>query len=450
MNTELWNKIVDYDFDSPMREYGFSTRLANENYWTKNYTEKAILEYKKFMYLAATSEMMVSPSEIVDVVWHQHLVFTQSYSDFCRVLGKQIQHVPSTHSQADAEKFQQAKERTNNRYRSVFGEQPREIWSYPGMFDGLQLKKAKLKIRGFVLIGILVFALMVTPSYWLLRPVYVQIGNPDFIIGYIILVGLAISGLQLYSRYRLSQILKQIDDRSFLFDLDPMEVVYLKSQEISNVINGVVNQMVLNKKLQVTTGHVLQLVRGSKPTTVAEYTVMETIERTGQIDYPGLLRILADKPVFVNTIKCMDAFKKYFIKSVKFSRLFYFNFGVLSIVAMLGFIRLITGLFRHRPVEQLTVFMIVLLFVFILGLIRLTRLMSTRIVPTFYREKIQSETVQADWGWQYFWSGTAVLTPAFAPLVLHVEKNGADTSSGGNCGSSCGSSCSSCGGCGGD
>ena len=53
MNTELWNKIIDYDFDSPMREYGFSTRLANENYWTKNFTKKAILEYKKFMYLAA-------------------------------------------------------------------------------------------------------------------------------------------------------------------------------------------------------------------------------------------------------------------------------------------------------------------------------------------------------------------------------------------------------------
>lgn len=449
MNTELWNKIIDYDFDSPMREYGFSTRLANENYWTKNFTKKAILEYKKFMYLAAVSEMMVSPSEIVDVVWHQHLVFTQSYSDFCRVLGKQIQHVPSTHSHADAEKFQQAKERTNRLYGSVFGEQPREVWDYPGMFDGLQLKKAKLKIRGFVLIGILIFAFMVIPSYWLLRPVYVQIGNPDFIIGYIILIGLAISGLQIYSRSRLSKMLKQIDERCFVFDLDPMEVVYLESQEVSNVINGVINQMVFEQKIQVATDHALQSVKSSKPTTLAEYTVMETLERTGQINYQELLKILKDKPVFANTVKCMDAFNKYFIKSIKFSRLFYFNFGVLSIVAMLGFVRLLTGLFRNRPVEQLAVLMIVLLIVIIVGLNRLTRLMSTRIVPNFYRQTIQPENSQNDWGWQYFRSGTAVLMPAFAPLVMHVEKNGADTGSG-SCGSSCGSSCSSCGGCGGD
>jgi len=71
-----------------MSEYGFSTRLANENYWTIDFTKKAVAEYKKFKYLAATSELMVSHSEIVDVVWHQHLIFTNSYSELCRMLGK--------------------------------------------------------------------------------------------------------------------------------------------------------------------------------------------------------------------------------------------------------------------------------------------------------------------------------------------------------------------------
>lgn len=58
VNLNLWNKIQDFDFDSPISEYGFSTRLASENYWTCNFTEEAILEYKKFMYLAATSDFM--------------------------------------------------------------------------------------------------------------------------------------------------------------------------------------------------------------------------------------------------------------------------------------------------------------------------------------------------------------------------------------------------------
>jgi hypothetical protein len=52
MNTELWNKILAFDFDSPPGEYSFSIRLANENYWTTNFAKQAILEYKKFMYLA--------------------------------------------------------------------------------------------------------------------------------------------------------------------------------------------------------------------------------------------------------------------------------------------------------------------------------------------------------------------------------------------------------------
>ena len=98
MNTILWNKILEFDLDQPAGEYGFSIRLANENYWTKNFTAQAIIEYKKFMYLAAVSEFMVAPSGVVDTVWHQHLIFTQSYQDFCNILGKQIQHVPSTHT----------------------------------------------------------------------------------------------------------------------------------------------------------------------------------------------------------------------------------------------------------------------------------------------------------------------------------------------------------------
>jgi len=64
----FWEHVKDFDFNQPLTDYGFVTRLADENKWTKNFTEKAILEYKKFMYLAATAGTMVSPSEIVDPI----------------------------------------------------------------------------------------------------------------------------------------------------------------------------------------------------------------------------------------------------------------------------------------------------------------------------------------------------------------------------------------------
>src|SRR5688572_27720066 len=120
MNNELWTRILEFDFDSPPGEYGFSTRLAKENYWTKSFTSQAILEYKKFLYLAAVSDFMVSPSGVVDIVWHQQLIYTQSYQDFCALIGKQVQHLPSTGNKEDAEKFRQAKERTKKLYLNNF------------------------------------------------------------------------------------------------------------------------------------------------------------------------------------------------------------------------------------------------------------------------------------------------------------------------------------------
>jgi hypothetical protein len=433
-----------------MSEYGFSTRLANENYWTRNFTKKAILEYKKFMYLAATSDKMVSPSEIIDVVWHQHLIFTQSYSDFCQVLGKQIQHVPSTHNHADADKFKHAKERTHISYATVFGEQPTDIWDNPGMFEGLKLDKAKLKVRGFVLLGILIFVCLMVPFYYLLRPVYVQIRNPDFIIGFILVCGSTFTGLEFFNRAYISTIVNRLNRNCFLFDLHPMEVIYLKTQKISNVVTGTMNQLVSDRKVIVGDDYALRCVDGSKPGTLEEYIVLETLGRSGKLKYPALLKILVDKPVFVNTVKCMGAFKKYFIKSKKFGNLFYMNFGILSLVVMFGFIRLVTGLLRDRPVEQLALLLVVLLIVIILALIRLTRLVCTYAVPKYYRKKIlPKQKFRDDWEWQYFLSGAAVLTPAFVPVATYVDKH-SDGSTGSSCGTSCGSSCSSCGGCGGD
>ncbi|MDB5012782.1 MAG: hypothetical protein JWQ25_984, partial [Daejeonella sp.] len=161
---------------------GFTTRLARENNWTLNFTNGALVEYKKFMYLAATADLMVSPSEIVDVVWHQHLIFSQLYNEFCNLIEKRIEHVPSTHNKQDYEKFALAKERTNKLYVSEFGEQPEEYWNFPDIYAPLALEKAKYKIRTFVLLGILGLVLAVAPFYFVLRYLYPHIDNPTFMI----------------------------------------------------------------------------------------------------------------------------------------------------------------------------------------------------------------------------------------------------------------------------
>ena len=183
MNETLWSSVQQFDFDQSPGGYTFSVRLANENRWTKYFTESAILEYKKFMYLAAVSDVMISPSPIVDIVWHQHLIFSQSYHNFCQLLGKTIRHVPSTHDRAQFAQFQQAAARTKTQYETHFGLQPESIWHYSTMLAGLKLKQANVKPGFFILFGALIFGLLIFPFYYLLKPLYVHIDNPYFILG---------------------------------------------------------------------------------------------------------------------------------------------------------------------------------------------------------------------------------------------------------------------------
>jgi hypothetical protein len=54
-----------------------------------------IREYKKFIYLGAVSDFVVTPSKIIDQVWHEHLLFTKAYRDFCSdVPGFSFDHNP--------------------------------------------------------------------------------------------------------------------------------------------------------------------------------------------------------------------------------------------------------------------------------------------------------------------------------------------------------------------
>ncbi len=452
MNKELWNKIAAVDLDNPPSEYCFSIRLANENFWTKNFTEQAILEYKRFMYLAATSDFMVSPSEIIDIVWHQHLIFTQSYQDFCNILGKQIQHIPSTHNKEEFQKFKQAKERTLKFYENNFGEQPKAIWGYSGMYESLNLDKAKYKIRTFIIAGILTFLALITPAYFLLKPMYSNLDNPYFILGFIGLMIGAFIILDRFNKKKIKQITDQFDKNSFVYQLTPLELVYLKTQKLTNVVHGVVNGLIEKDAIQINTDTTVELVKNGATASKEQLQITTELSEMGNTYYNKLLRRLVTKPIFTNHANCMDAFKKYFNKSKKFGYIFYINFGVLAVLLMLGLIRIATGVLRDKPLTQISIAVIVLSILMIGYLHRLTTHISRVTIPNLYKTEILStQQIEGDWQWSYFLLGTDVLIPSFSPLVKKMDES-SDGSSGeasNSCGSSCGSSCSSCGGCGG-
>src|SRR3954463_11437183 len=103
----LWERIEAFDIDgdgSP--DLPFAARLARENSWTRPFAERAVLEYKRFVFLTMTAGRHICPSEQVDQVWHLHLTYTRSYCQrFCgEVLKSPLHHEPTRGGAAEGQK----------------------------------------------------------------------------------------------------------------------------------------------------------------------------------------------------------------------------------------------------------------------------------------------------------------------------------------------------------
>jgi uncharacterized protein (TIGR04222 family) len=130
----LYQRIQAYSLDSEGASFSFSRRLAIENSWTKEYSQRVINEYKKFVLLTQVAGHVVSPSDQVDQAWHLHLTYTRSYWDkFCKeVLDTPLHHEPTRGGQTEAQKFWQLYQQTLVSYERLFNEKPpSDIWPAP-------------------------------------------------------------------------------------------------------------------------------------------------------------------------------------------------------------------------------------------------------------------------------------------------------------------------------
>jgi hypothetical protein len=130
---DLYARLAAFAFDDPSAERPFSVRLAQENGWTAEFAGQAIDEYRRFLFLAITSGQTVVPSQVVDKVWHLHLIYTRSYwDDLCRgVLGRPLHHHPSSGGASAKRECQSGYQVTLALYRREFGAPPEAIWPEP-------------------------------------------------------------------------------------------------------------------------------------------------------------------------------------------------------------------------------------------------------------------------------------------------------------------------------
>lgn len=130
-NSSLYAAILAFSLDEANCTFPFSKRLATENGWDSNFTQRVILEYKRFIYLYCISPEPVTPPDAVDQAWHLHLTYTRSYwIDFCQhTLPRPIHHNPTRGGKAEAQKFDSWYTKVQQLYLDNFGElPPQDIW----------------------------------------------------------------------------------------------------------------------------------------------------------------------------------------------------------------------------------------------------------------------------------------------------------------------------------
>ena len=148
----LWNRIQEAFGGVGASTQAFAGKLCRKLGWTHAYALQAIGEYKKFVYLAVVSDFNVTPSKIIDQVWHEHLLFNKAYREFCNeVIHYTLDHNPELVQTGDGLAiFNKQYLETLDLYKKEFGtDPPGHIWNVtkfngnPTLVSEFESKKKK-------------------------------------------------------------------------------------------------------------------------------------------------------------------------------------------------------------------------------------------------------------------------------------------------------------------
>ena len=125
----LWRRIEAHSFEPP-HPLNFTIRLARDHRWSDDFARGAVMEYRRFCFLAMVSAVAVTPSEEIDEVWHLHLTYSRDYWDsWCReVLRKPLHHDPTSGSADDRAAHCTQYAETLHLYERYFGPPPAAFW----------------------------------------------------------------------------------------------------------------------------------------------------------------------------------------------------------------------------------------------------------------------------------------------------------------------------------
>ncbi|CCI16702.1 conserved membrane hypothetical protein [Microcystis aeruginosa PCC 9806] len=244
---ELYKRIQAFALDRPDSQLSFSQRLAKDNGWSSGYTQRAIEEYKKFIFLAVAAGHPVTPSDQIDQVWHLHLTYTRLYwQEFCpKILQTTLHHEPTRGGSSEQLKFGSWYSKTLESYEQFFGHiPPIDIWPKPKDRFGRDLHFIRInsqqswvlskpnltiflkpQLRKIGIFTFLVFlSLMITSCQIISQiPNPMNFTGPEFLTFYISLVVMGIA-LAAWLRFSLCLVSANINQQP---DLNTYEIAFL-------------------------------------------------------------------------------------------------------------------------------------------------------------------------------------------------------------------------------
>lgn len=473
---DLWQKIAFFNLDDPNATLSFSKKLASEQKWTHDDTQRAIAEYKKFIFLAIVEPKGASPSHKVDEVWHLHITYTENYAAFCQsVLGRFLHHQPSKGGSTELHKHNAWYDDTLKAYCKHFETPPPpDLWDYPQYFSPesyissfdkgdyskkYQQKMSDLKVKfndndwqPTVFFWIFAAAIL---TLWL------YIGNPFRLNGHNFLTFYSILGIIALSvvfveEYFLNQkilldrlnALPNKEDNSLIAWLLHGNNGLFKT----HIVDLIDKQMILScssKSCKFNRFADINLFKNPL------FYTLQCIE-TQKVTFEFL--VSAARPSISLTERLGKAYKEIILKPQMLHL-------VIPPVIILGFARVIQGLHNQKPVGFLC------LLILIIGIIRLImmRILENNILKQMQKAAKKSEKNIDNLVEYYAFSNNipngyvgeslSVLTSLAAWKYAYYNSNkgssasscgsssgGSSCSSSSGCGSSCGGGCGGCGG----
>jgi hypothetical protein len=109
-----------------------SEKIINNVSLPANKVTDGLAETIKFLCLCSSTNETLTPSKVVDDVWHELILFTRTYEQFCqKYLTRFIHHQPSKSPQSEYAQYQ----KTLLKYLNEFGQPDPYYWPEAGICE---------------------------------------------------------------------------------------------------------------------------------------------------------------------------------------------------------------------------------------------------------------------------------------------------------------------------